>query len=216
MVKAMNEELYRPGHGRVCAFDILQRLPGVQLPPWKKLDLQKDKELYKKFVLAEYVGEELWPAAFADPPPLAGQPIDPKSKRPKLPMPTDEYLNKAWEGAFQFHEFDFYQWDNAIPLPEQKDSLLVRIAGLNDGNCPSIHAKLFTGDLKFPEKVVEYSTFSMIPFFFDNQWHWFYTYEAPSPMTSGLSIDRLTNILKPYYRVDVCHVDSINRSIKPE
>ncbi|MBT0568880.1 DUF1311 domain-containing protein [Curvibacter sp. CHRR-16] len=216
LVEAMNEELYRPAHGRVCAFDILQRLPEVQLPPWKKLDLQKDKELYKKFVLADHAWEELWPAAFSDPPPKAGQPIDPKSKHSAFPMPSDEYLNKVWESAFQFKEFAFYQWDNPIPLPEQGDSLLVRIAGLDDGNCPSIHTKLFTHDLKSPKVMTEYSTFSMLPFFFESHWYWFHNYEAPSPVTSSVSISQLTSIMKPYYRLDVCGVTSGQKSFKWE
>ena len=214
MVQAMNAELYKPGHGRVCAFDILQRLPGVQLPPWQKLDLQKDKELYKRFMLADSVWEDLWSAAFADPSPQAGQPIDPKGKRSKFPMPSDDYLNREWENAVG-GGFEFYRWDSAIPLPKQKDSLLVRIAGLDDGNCPSIHTKLFTGDLKTPKPNAEYS-FGTIPFSYGGQWYWLSGVLQNASLTEAFTISQLTSIMKPYYRIDVCKVTSGQKSFKWE
>lgn len=215
LIQALNTELYKPGHGRVCAFEILQRQPSVRMPLWRRLDLQKDKELYKQFVLARHVGEELWPSTFTDPSPKAGQVLNPKSKRPLLAMPSDDYLNREWASAVQRGD-EFYRWDNAIPFPEQGDVLLVHRADPNGSNCPPVSTQLFTSDLRTPKSIVEYSTFSMVPFSFDNKWYWIHTFEAPSPVTSSLSISLLTQIMKPYYRSDICRVVSAEKSIKPE
>ena len=217
VVRALNAELYRPGRGRVCAFDILQRLPGVQLPPWQKLDLHKDKELYKRFILAGYVGQELWSAAFADPPPKAGQIIDATSKRPLLTMPTDDLLNKEWQWAVE-HGDEFYRWDKAIPFPEQGNVLLVRIASPNGGSCPSIDVKLFTRDLKEPVAVINYSLFSMVPFLVDQKWHWLVDRTQSESISSSPEIHRfelpIPNLTpEPRYHAYLCRVDSMNKHL---
>lgn len=217
VVKAMNEELYRPGHGQVCAFDILQRLPGVQLPPWKKLDLQTDKELYKRFTLADYVGEELWPAAFADQPPKAGQPIDPKSKRPKLPMPTDEYLNREWAYAVEAG-FEFYRWDNAFPLPEHSDdSVLIRTTKSNDGNCPSTKTKLFSSDLTTPKPYPVHSFGEGLSFSYGEKWYWLTGLQNNASSTEAFTIGQLNSVSKNYvHLMDVCKVTDGQKSFKWE
>lgn len=217
IVKAMNEELYRPGHGRVCAFDILQRLPGVQFPPWNKLDLQKDKELYKRFMLADYVGKDLWPAAFADPAPQPGQPIDPNSKRPKLAMPSDEELNREWAYAVEA-DFEFYRWDNAIPLPEHSDdSVLIRTTKSNDGNCPSTKTQLFTSDLKKPKPYPLHSFGGGLSFSYGEKWYWLTGVVNNASLTDAFTIGQLNSVAKNYiHLMNVCGVTDIQKSFKWE
>lgn len=217
VVKAMNEELYRPGHGRVCAFDILQRLPGVLLPPWKKLDLQRDKELYKKFVLADHAWEELWPAAFSDPPPKAGQPIDPKSKHSAFPMPSDEELNREWAYAVEAG-FEFYRWDNAIPLPEHSDdSVLIRTTKLNDGNCQSTKTQLFTSDLKKPKPYPLHSFGGGVSFSYGEKWYWLTGVVNNASLTDAFTIGQLNSVAKNYiHLMDVCKVTDSQKSFKWE
>lgn len=214
MVKAMNEELYRSGHGRVCAYDILQRQPGVQLPPWKKLDLMKEKELYKRFILASYVGEELWPAAFADPPPPAGQPIDPKSKRPKFPMPSDEYLNREWQYAVDAG-FEFYRWDNPIPYPETDGVLLIRFTASNSEKCPFAYSMLFDGDLKMPKSNPEYRV-GTVAFELNDQWYKLGVALFDPHVTGAINISKFGPITKSYGFPDLCGITNSQKAFKWE
>ncbi len=217
-VRALNAELYRPARGRVCALEILKTLPGVQMPPWQKLDIYRDKDLYKRFILAGYVGEELWSAAFADPPPKAGQIIDSSSKRARLAMPSDDDLNKEWTWAVE-HGFEFYRLNNAIPFPERGNVLLVAFVN-SRMDCPTWSVELFSGDLKRPIPVSEYS-YRKIPFQFKQSWFWLSALDSKDLISTNPEIHRFElprpNLTaKPLYHEHMCQVDSMNKNIKPE
>jgi uncharacterized protein len=154
VIKQMNEG------PPLCALDLLATIPGVELPKWKKLDWQKNKLLYERFLLAQMVREEYYPQLFGGPGNDADAiPIPSKEQLAKgwdyvlwdgssAPL-TIERLEQEWEGAVKYGN-EFYQWDGAVP--DETDVILVETRiNRNLGGCPAVRLVPFSSDMRMPK-----------------------------------------------------------------
>lgn len=187
MFKRMNEELVR--ERPVCAFDLLTAIPSVVLPEWKKLDLQENKLLYKRFVLANLVREKYYPQIFGEVRDKVDTIRIPTNDQMVLgafvqgrkfgaPM-TEDQLEGMWKDAAD-HGYEFYRWDGAFSAPDEADVLLVEVSRFDELNqtkrCPKFRVLRISADMRLPKQWQSGNAKWLIgpeaiPFKYDNQYY---------------------------------------------
>lgn len=146
MLKRMNEELARKPNGPVCAFDVLQSIPGVMPPPWTRLDLNLEKALFKQFLMAELMSKQ-----------------DRNKEIASLVSANDGLLELSWEISLQRGSL-FYRWDAATPAPEKTDVELFEVFRTESDKCTESRSYLYPYDLKVPRFDWAFSRWGRIPF----------------------------------------------------
>jgi len=198
MLDRMNEEFI---HERpACPYDLLSSIPGVTFPEWKKLDMEENKQLYKRFLLACLVKEEFYPKVFggttieleAKRLPTKEQlssygllllsRIDPKWRQPKpdTRMAAND-LERLWRNAVDSGS-EFYRWDDALSPPYSSDVVLVELSRFDEvhqePSCPEFRLLQFSSDLRMPSQLPlwdkKFAKWYInpvgIPFRFENQY----------------------------------------------
>ncbi len=173
LLKKMNE-MQTP----VCALRALQSISGVSQPGWERLDLQANKELYKRFRLATRTRPEDWSQIFFNEPPPTGMSL----KRAITPSQIE--LEADWIAALHAGA-EFFSVAQPNSRSDNDDVLLVQVwpaATPEEPGCPLTSSQLFTGDKKMPTLNGGRSVLGHIPFSYQGK-----NYELVETVHPGLA-----------------------------
>lgn len=162
----------------VCALRALQSISGVSQPGWERLDLQANKELYKKFRLAKRTRPEDWAQIFSNEPPPAG------TRLHRAIMPSQIELEADWTAALNAGA-EFFSVAQPNPRSDHDDVLLVQVwpvATPEEPGCPLISTHLFTGDKQMPKLNRRHSAIGHVPFSYQGK-----NYALAETVHSGLA-----------------------------
>ena len=194
MLKRMNEQLRQYPHGPICAYDMLKTIPGVALPDWKKLPLQENELVYKRFLLSKMVRDNDYPEIFSGPGKMAGEfrmptmrqyfggtPFRPDAN-PGVPI-DKEFLDDIFNLAVDRGN-ELYRWEGIFPPPNETDVLLVEMSRYHKAypqeGCPNFRLTRFSADLLTPKHWLQTNEqvnpkwrlgYNSIHFIFDGQFY---------------------------------------------
>jgi uncharacterized protein YecT (DUF1311 family) len=162
ILKRMNDE--KSPSRPICGIDMLKSISGVTLPEWQQLDLEKNKRLYMRFLLASMIDVKDYKLVFGSQQMNGGSvesqdiPVPPPSAVPFNENLSEANLSGMWQEAVR-NGHEFYRWDGVLQAPDESDVLLIDIGTgfFRYSACPQIQIIRFSKDLLTPKPFPEHA-----------------------------------------------------------